>query len=294
MSLKLESLLERKNFIDKFDNFLFDCDGVLWEGDHVFPGIIEAMQFLRKEGKKVFFVTNNSTKSRAAFLQKFKKLGIEANLDEIFSSAVATAAYLKHILNFPADKKVYIIGMAGIQHELEAMDIRCCGGEADNGVFENEIVQNDPEVGAVVVGLDTQVNYKKYNKAFTYLRKNPGCHFIMTNQDSTFPVHGTLQPGAGSIAAPLITALNRQPDAILGKPAQNMMDTIFAEYKLDRERTCMIGDRLDTDIDFGLKGGVETLCVLTGVTSEEEILSELNLIVPTYYIRGFADFIEEI
>lgn len=95
--------------------------------------------------------------------------------------------------------------------------------------MDNDAIPNDPSVGAVVIGLDTQVNYKKYAKAFTYLRNNAGIPFIATNEDTTFPIHGTLQPGAGSIAAPLITALNRRPDIVLGKPAQNMMEAIFAQ-----------------------------------------------------------------
>lgn len=103
------------------------------------------------------------------------------------------------------------------------------------------------QVGAVVIGLDTKVNYKKYSKAFSYLTRNPGCHFIVTNEDTTFPQHGDFYPGklclyslqstviekvhlgAGAIAAPIIAALGRRPDAVLGKPAQNMLEAIYAE-----------------------------------------------------------------
>ncbi|KAI8328982.1 HAD-like domain-containing protein [Chlamydoabsidia padenii] len=276
MTVKLTTPQEHNEFIDKFDNFLFDCDGVLWDGSVLIPGILEAMQKLREKGKNIYFVTNNSTTSRASFLKKFEKLGIQANLDEIFSSAFATASYLKNVLNFPQDKKVYVIGMTGITEELAQEGIQSCGAEADSGLLDNDAIPNDPSVGAVVVGLDTQVNYKKYAKAFTYLRNNSGIPFIATNEDTTFPIHGTLQPGAGSIAAPLITALNRRPDIVLGKPAQNMMEAIFAQYNLDKAKTCMIGDRLDTDIDFGLKGGLETLCVLTGM-STRRIQSEVSI-----------------
>lgn len=242
-------------------------------------------------GKRVFFVTNNSTQSRASFLKKLQNFGIEATLDEIFSSAFATAAYLKQILQFPADKKVYIVGMSGIRDELNAENIRTCGVDEDNdAVFGNDPIPDDPEVGAVVIGLDTRVNYVKYAKAYTYLRMDPSRHFILTNGDTTFPTHGILVPGAGSIAAPVITALKRNPDVVLGKPAQNMLQAIFAQYNLDPSKTCMIGDRLDTDIDFGNKGGIETLCVLTGVTTREELLSPENKIQPTYYAQSFADF----
>lgn len=209
----------------------------------------------------------------------------------MFSSAFATAAYLKEVIHFPADKKVYVVGMEGIRHELSAQGIQVLGADLDSHLeFTDETIPHDPDVGAVVVGLDTAVNYVKYAKAFTYLKRNPDCHFILTNSDSTFPVHGNLVPGAGSIAQPLIHALKREPDVILGKPAQNMLATIFAEYKLDPAKTCMIGDRLDTDIDFGNRGGIETLCVLTGVTSKEELLSPENPIKPTYYMNTFGDF----
>ncbi|KAI8070372.1 HAD-like domain-containing protein [Gongronella butleri] len=284
MSVKLTSVEELSSFIENYDNFLFDCDGVLWHGDQAIDGIIDVMKKLRAKNKRICFVTNNSTTSRANFHKKFERIGIEANLDEIFSSSVATASYLKHIVKFPQDKKVYVIGMHGITEELAKEGIQTFGAEADSGLTENGPIPNDPQVGAVVVGLDTQVNYRKYAKAFTYLRNNKDCLFIATNEDTTFPIHGTIFPGAGSIQAPLVTALKRRPDVVLGKPAQNMMEAIFAQYPdFDKSRTCMVGDRLDTDIDFGLQAGLDTLCVLTGVTHEHELADEANTINPTFY-----------
>lgn len=180
--------------------------------------------------------------------------------------------------------------MSGIKEELQAQGIRTCGADEDNHTEYKGKFDNDPEVGAVVIGLDTAVNYVKYAKAFTYLRNNPDCHFILTNGDTTYPTDGAILPGAGSIASPIIKALKRDPDVILGKPAQNMLETIFAEYNLDPKRTCMVGDRLDTDIEFGVKGGIETLCVLTGVTSEDEVLSATSECRPVYYMDSFAEF----
>lgn len=137
--------------------------------------------------------------------------------------------------------------MDGIKHELAAEGIRSCGGEEDSGLTDNDPVPDDKEVthdvwssvymplinmvqvGAVVIGLDTKVNYKKYAKAFAYLTRNPGCYFIVTNEDTTFPQHGDFYPGAGAIASPIIAALGRRPDAVLGKPAQNMLEAIRAE-----------------------------------------------------------------
>jgi len=96
-------------------------------------------------------------------------------------------------------------------------------------------------------------------------------------------------PGGGSIAAPLITALGRQPDAVLGKPNKPMLDCIIQKLSLDPERTCMIGDRLDTDILFGINGNLSTLFVLTGVNKEKDILAEDARIIPDYYISSLGD-----
>lgn len=104
------------------------CDGVIWEGDHVIEGVHTTLKHLRQLGKRIFFVTNNATKSREQNLAKFRKLGIEANMEEIFTSAFASASYLKNILKFPEDKKVYVVGEKGIEDELDAVGIRHSGG----------------------------------------------------------------------------------------------------------------------------------------------------------------------
>lgn len=239
----LTTALHYQEIVDKYDVLLLDCDGVVWEGDHVLDGIHTTLQHFRKLGKRIFFVTNNATKSRAENKKKFDKMGIECHVvrsfgmrrwarswadsaggqDEIFSSAYATAAYLKTILNFPADKKVYVIGEKGVEDELDSVGIRYCGGTVswvseheggkvlsrcygvqapEDNVFidlmDFSSVVADPEVGAVLCGLDMHFNYKKIAKAFRYLRENEGCLFIATNLDSTFPTHGSVYPGASS------------------------------------------------------------------------------------------------
>ncbi|KAG9285800.1 hypothetical protein G9A89_013225 [Geosiphon pyriformis] len=316
---KLSDLAALESFLNKFDTFLLDCDGIDinndWKSlkiaffckDALFPGVFEALKFLRSKegknhcyndthnglGKQLLFVTNNSTKSRASYLAKFKRLNIEAYEDEIFGSAYTAAYYLKNILNFPKEKKVYVIGESGITNELDIEGIRHCGSSSDNqemkGMDLSEIIP-DPEVGAVLCGFDLHFNYRKLAKAFTYLRSNQNCIFLLTNDDITYPSNGTLFPGSGSLAAPLITALNRKPDGVMGKPNKPMLDCIIQKFNLNVDRTCMIGDRLDTDIQFGINGGASTLLVLTGVSTEQEILSEDATIIPDYYITSFGEF----
>ncbi|KAF5339102.1 hypothetical protein D9611_011152 [Ephemerocybe angulata] len=165
----------------------------------------------------------------------------------------------------------------------------------------------DPDVAAVACGLDTKVNYTKLSKAFAYAQKE-GCHFIATNTDSTYPSSYGLLPGAGSISAPLRYALGKDP-VVCGKPGGTMLDVIKAKIHFDPARTIMVGDRLNTDIEFGKHGGLATLLVLTGehstsfgisegqseprivsITAESEITGPSALpTVPDYVVQSLGD-----
>ncbi|CAI2181028.1 5510_t:CDS:2 [Funneliformis geosporum] len=292
--VKLTDASAYESFLDKYDTFLIDCDGVIWHGNNVLPNLREALSVLRKKGKKLLFVSNNSATSRKGYLKKFKKLNIEIHDGEVFGSAYASAYYIKNVLKFPKEKKVYVVGDVGIIEELESEGIRYAGANEDSNFdtsnWDYANIKQDPEVGAVLCGFDIHVNYLKYAKAFTYLNSNPECLFFLTNDDPTFPANGTVYPGGGAIAAPLITALGRNPDGIFGKPNKPMLDCIIQHLNLNPERTCMIGDRLDTDILFGTNGGLGTLFVLTGVNKEQDILAKDARIIPDYYMASLGDF----
>jgi len=284
-------------FIDKFDIFLFDCDGVLWSGDHLFPGTVETLELLRSKGKKIVFVTNNSTKSRADYQKKLTSMGIPSNVDEIFASAYSAAIYIARILKLPAPKnKVYVLGESGIETELRSEGVEFIGGT--DPTFRRDITPEDykgladgshldENVGIVLAGLDFHVNYLKLSHAYQYLTR--GAKFLATNTDSTLPANNTFFPGAGSISTPLINMTGQKPIA-LGKPSQAMMDSIEGKFQFDRKTACMVGDRLDTDIKFGLEGKLGgTLAVLTGVSKKEEWEAEGADVVPAYYVDKLSD-----
>ncbi|PPQ67838.1 hypothetical protein CVT24_003144 [Panaeolus cyanescens] len=287
MSARLSSLEDYKKILDDYDTWLFDCDGVLWRGDHLIEGVVEVLDILRQRNKKVVFVTNNATKSRKSYRSKFDQLGVEVHVDEIYGSAYAAAVYLSSVVKMPKDKKVYVIGMAGLEEELRDEGIAYLGGTDPNDntlePFDLSKFTPDPDVAAVVCGLDMKINYTKLSKAFQYLHGNPDCLFIATNEDSTYPSAAGLLPGAGSVSAPLRFALNRNP-ICTGKPASTMVH-------FDPQRTIMVGDRLNTDILFGQNGGLKTLLVFTGITSEEEIFGpNPSPIVPDFVTQALGDF----
>ncbi|KAL1869519.1 p-nitrophenyl phosphatase [Paecilomyces lecythidis] len=306
-----------KDFLDHFDVFLFDCDGVLWSGDHVFPGTAETLDMLRSKGgiaypyphvqvvtnstlgKQVVFVTNNSTKSRKDYKKKLDDLQIPSSVEDIFSSSYSSAIYISRILKLPENKrKVFVLGETGIEQELASENIPYIGGTdpAYNREFKAEDYKSiaagdssliDPEVGVVLAGLDFHVNYLKLALAYHYIRR--GAVFLATNIDSTLPNSGTLFPGAGSISAPLIMMLGKEPVA-LGKPSQAMMDAIEGKFKFDRQRACMVGDRVNTDIRFGIEGKLGgTLGVLTGVSTKDDILT--SDVRPLAYVDTLSDLL---
>ncbi|KAL9617972.1 MAG: hypothetical protein Q9160_007277 [Pyrenula sp. 1 TL-2023] len=293
-----------KTFLDKFDTFLFDCDGVLWSGDTVFPNTVETLSMLRKQGKRLIFVTNNSTKSREDYLKKLTGLGIPATADEIFTSSHSTALYLSLILRLPSSPtqpKTFILGESGIESELRSQSCPFIGGTDPS--FRREITPADyaaiaagdpqlldPTVGAVVVGLDFHISYLKLALAYHYIKR--GAVFIATNTDSTLPSAGTVFPGAGATAAPLVTALKGQEPLSMGKPSRYMMEAIERKVRFERGRACMVGDRVETDIRFGVEGGLGgTLAVLTGVSGREDVVKGVQGVRPMAFVERLGDLL---
>ncbi|KAF4399439.1 hypothetical protein G4B88_022522 [Cannabis sativa] len=272
------------DLIDSVDAFLFDCDGVIWKGDFLIYG-----------GKKLVFVTNNSTKSRSQYAKKFQSLGISVSQDEIFSSSFAAAMFLK-VHKFPQDKKVYVIGGEGILEELQLAGFTGFGGpEDDEKLAElkpNSLFEHDKSVGAVVVGLDPRINYYKLQYGTLCIRENPGCVFIATNRDSVGHMTNLQEwPGAGCMVAAICGSTQKEP-IVVGKPSTFMMDFLLERYNISCSRMCMVGDRLDTDILFGRNAGCKTLLVLSGVTTLPTLEDPSNTIQPDYYTSKVSDIFD--
>lgn len=267
------------------------------QGDSLIDGIPETLDKLRKAGKKMFFVTNNSTKSRAGYKKKFDGLGLtEVAPEEIFSSSFAAAAYLEQT-KFPTDgsKKVYVIGEVGIGEELDLIGIPHLGGPADTGkapdMGPGGKMEVDEDVGAVIVGFDRNVNYYKIQYAQLCINEG-GAEFIATNLDAVTHLTDAQEwAGNGSMVGAIKGCTGQEP-TLVGKPSPLMIDYIESKYGVDRNRICMVGDRLDTDVLFGTDNGLQSLLVLSGVTSEEKLLDPSNAITPDYYADDINAFFQ--
>jgi len=277
------------------DIFIFDCDGVIWRGDSAIPGAAATLDKLRAAGKKCFFVTNNSTKSREGYKGKFGSLGLPAAAEEIFSSSFAAAAYLEQT-NFKATgKKVYVIGEKGITEELDLIGVPWIGAESHKGVKpymgSGGRVDVDPDVGAVIVGFDRHINYYKIQYAQLCINEIPGCQFIATNLDRVTHLTDAQEwAGNGSMSNAIFGCTGQEP-TLVGKPSPLMIEYLESKFGIsDRSRICMVGDRLDTDIAFGKNNGLQTCLVLSGVTSEGEVQSPSNPHVPDTYVDDINAF----
>lgn len=289
-----EKLIQPTKLIDNADVFIFDCDGVIWRGDSVIEGVPDVIENLRQLKKRIFFVTNNSTKSRKGYKKKFTSLGLQVEDEEIFSSSFAAAAYLDQTNFVATGKKVYVIGDVGIGEELDLLKIPHFGGPSDsNKVIKlgpGVKVEHDPDVGAVIVGFDGNINYYKIQYAQLCINENPGCEFIATNLDAVTHLTDEQEwAGNGAMVGAIKGCTGKEPN-VVGKPSPLMVDYIVNKYKIDRSRICMVGDRLDTDILFGTDNGLQTCLTLSGVTTEQKLLSEKNTIRPEYYVDSIADF----
>lgn len=198
----------------------------------------------------------------------------------------------------PPRNKVFVLGETGIEQELRSESIPFLGGTDPS--LRRDITDSDfthiadgtlldENVAVVLTGLDFHPSYLKFALGFAYIRA--GAEFLATNIDSTLPNAGSLFPGAGATSAPLVKATGREPLA-LGKPSQAMMDAVEGKFQFDRKRACMVGDRLNTDIQFGIEGGLGgTLAVLTGVSKKEEFLAEGAEVVPSAYVDQLGDLL---
>lgn len=287
-----------KPVLDSVDCVLFDCDGVIWRGDQAIAGAPQVIKLLREHGKRVFFVTNNSTKTRTMYVDKMSSLGFHATEDEVFGTAYCSAAYLKTVCKL--DGKVYLIGGTAMRDELEAVGIQQTGLGPDHVSGKQTDWANvplDPEVKAVLVGFDEHLSYMKLNRAMQYLT-DPDCLFVGTNRDNRLPLEGgKAVPGTGCLLQAVEMAAQRQAQTV-GKPSRFMFDCVATKFGVDPDRCLMVGDRLDTDIKLGSNCGLKTLLTLTGVSTVADAEAhqrsgcvERQGMVPDYYVESIADLL---
>jgi 4-nitrophenyl phosphatase len=232
---------------------VFDLDGVLFRGEQVIPEAPRCLERLRAAGKRLFFLTNNSTQPRRVYVEKLTRLGMPCVEEEIVTSASATAAYFTDVLKLK-NGRIFSVGGPGIREEFERV------GFTVSSIADPK--ETDSDCSHLVVGLDRAFTYETLLRAQQLLLTGAG--FVATNRDAQYPVENGVTPGAGSIVAAIAAAADREP-LVIGKPEPHGLLAILDRAGVDPGEALMIGDRTDTDILCGNRCGVPGVLVLTGV-----------------------------
>ncbi len=223
--------------------FLLDMDGTLYLGDEVIEGAHDFIRTLERTGRRYIYLTNNSSRAGTDYIARLRKLGFPCEPENVFTSGMATALYLRE--HHP-DAEVYLVGTAAFRREL---------AEAGNCFAEEN-------ADVVVAGFDTELTYKKLERAVHFLRR--GVPFIAANPDWVCPMpRGEVLPDCGSICALLTASSGAQPHYI-GKPNREMIDIISKQTGVPNGQIACVGDRLYTDIAVAKNAGAISICVLSG------------------------------
>lgn len=235
-----------------FDLVIFDCDGVLYRGREALPHVPETFRALQRAGVPYRFITNNSTRTRAYMVERFRGIGIDAEEEHVHTSAYAARLYLD--ANAQPGAPIFVVGEKGLRDDLKGYKILSLA-DAHKAKY-------------VIVGMDRAINYKKLAAAMGAIRA--GAVFVATNRDATFPVEGgVLMPGGGTMVAAIETCAG-PPSVTLGKPGPEMLHQLLIKGSVKPARALLVGDRADTDITAGNRARMKTCLVLTGVTTAGE------------------------
>lgn len=232
--------------------FLLDMDGTIYLGNQLIDGALDFLNTLKTRDINYIFLTNNSSKNRANYVEKLKSMGYIAREDEIFTSGEATAIYLN---NIKRGAKIYLMGTPQLEEEFIDAGFHLVRGRNDN-----------PD--AVVLGFDTTLTYEKIWIGCDYIRS--GVKFIATHPDFNCPLEGDrYMPDTGSMIR-LFEASTGVSPMVIGKPNTYIIDAIMDKYGFKKEDLVMVGDRLYTDIKVGENAGITSVLVLSGETTIED------------------------
>ncbi len=218
---------------------IFDLDGTLYFGENLREGALETVIALMDQGYRVFFLTNNSGKSRQQIVDKLNKLGFSAEPQNTYCGSYAIARYLTE----NKISSVYVVGTKGLKKDLESHNIRA---------------KDSSDVPVVVIGIDPRLNYDKIATASDAIRN--GAKLIVANIDSSYPIGNNRRlPGCGAMVGAIVGATGYNPDFQVGKPNTYMLELLCKEHRLSTTEICVVGDELENDIKMANNLGCKSV-----------------------------------
>ena len=248
--------------------FICDMDGVIYHGNRVLPGVQEFVNWLIAEDKKFVFLTNSSERTPQELSMKLARMGLDVSDDHFYTSAMATAEFLH---SQKPGCTAYVIGEAALTKALY-----------DQGIYMNDV---NPDY--VVMGETRTYSFEKLEKAIDLVLK--GAKLIGTNPDITGPGEKGILPATGALIAPIEIATGKKA-YFVGKPNPLIVRNGLAKLGCHGSQIAFVGDRMDTDVLAGIESNIDTVLVLSGVTSREDV--DRYPYRPKYILNGVGDIIK--
>lgn len=248
--------------------FICDMDGVIYHGNKILDGVKDFVNWLISNNKKFVFLTNSPEKTPHELSMKLERMGLNISPDHFYTSAMATAAFLD---SQNPGCTAYVIGEAALTKSL----------------YDHKIYMNDVNPDYVVVGETRTYSFEKIEKAIELVNK--GAKLIGANPDITGPTEKGIIPATGSLIAPIEIATGKKA-YFVGKPNPLMLRHGLKKIDCHSEEIAFIGDRMDTDIIAGIESNVDTVLVLSGVTSIEDI--DKFPYRPKYVLNGVFELVK--
>jgi HAD superfamily hydrolase (TIGR01450 family) len=257
-----------------YDLAMLDLDGVVYLGSDPIPGVADALATASKKGLRLAYITNNASRTASAVAEKLRKMGMpDVTDDDVVTSAQAVAHLMADAL--PSGATVLLVGGEGLRVPLEERGLRCITSLDDSAV-------------AVVQGFHADIGWKDLAEASYAIEA--GLPWYASNTDMTVPTARGIAPGNGSLVQAVRNATGAEP-IVAGKPERALFDETIA--RVGGRNPLMVGDRLDTDIDGAINAGIDSLVVLTGVSSLQEIAAAGTGHRPTYVSADLRGLDEE-
>ena len=252
--------------------FLLDMDGTIYLDEQLFDGTLDFLAHVQRIGGRAMYLTNNSSKSVGSYVEKLKRLGIEAKPKDFFTSVNATVLHLQK----RSFHKIYAFGTKSFKQQLR-----------EGGLLVTDRLEED--IDCLCMGFDTELTFQKLEDACILL--NRGVEYIATNPDWVCPTWYGSVPDCGSVAEMLWRATGRRPQ-IIGKPQPYMVDLAVKQSGFTKDQTILLGDRLYTDIKSGVHAGIDTVLVLSGEATLEDLAA--SDVKPAYVFENIRDFLNHI
>ncbi len=243
-------------------------DGTIYLDDDLFDGTLDFLREVKQRGARYLFLTNNSSKGADKYIEKMKRLGIEASEEDFLTSTDATILYIKSKCS---GKKFYAMGTSSFVKQLK-----------DSGI--DAVTELSDDIFGLVISNDQELSFKKLEDASQLLLR--GVEYIATNPDWVCPTSYGSVPDCGSFAEMLSHVNGRMP-TFIGKPKPEMIYLALDKYGLNKEDAVMIGDRLYTDIASGNNAGIDTIFVLSGEGTLDDL--KASNAKPTYIMQNIRE-----